>query len=634
MPSAGTVTVDFEARTARFAKELAGTKGQLNSLEGSFKGAQRAARRFLNVAGIIAATAAITRFATRAASAADEFGKTADRIGLGTERLAAFQLAAQRAGVDLGKMNQLLLSTQRRLGQAAAGGGAAKFIRQLGLDIRELQQLSPDQLFLRYSQSIATLENRSDRLAAAQALMGEAARDAINLIENGNPAIREAQRQVERYGLALSRVDIKAIEIANDKLSLLGKISGIAGQRIQAGLTPFIDAMAEAMLDATGNTEDLQKRVEVFGATAYTAFQVLANGARTLQSAFFGLAAAGARLLEATTFGDVSEAFAASVEANLAKAQGALDQIRSIEQIQQGIVDTLEEARRKASDAVQQDIDRRGGERGSSPITNQAEAARKIAEATAEMGRTVFAALMEQTRQAREESFQQMQEYGLRELEFQIQMEEQRLAHENRVAEQSHAVRRFWLEQDLAADRAAQEAIVAQRAAATNAAIALLQVFAQKSKTAAIALVVINRAKAIAEAIQNTAVGVTLQLTSGDPYTALARAAAVKAFGAIQVAAIAATGYGEISQIRGGNAGAVVGPGTPHNPIFTTSGGDEERQIGADSRSATHVHIHGNVFSSQETADWIIERLREATNDHDAVFISHGSRQAQDLRDG
>lgn len=87
---------------------------------------------------------------------------------------------------------------------------------------------------------------------------------------------------------------------------------------------------------------------------AYTAFQVVANAAYTLEAAFFGIAAAGARVLQFVTFGDVSKAFAASVDANLTKASQALDQVKSIEQIQQGIVQALETAGTEANANVQQ----------------------------------------------------------------------------------------------------------------------------------------------------------------------------------------------------------------------------------------------------------------------------------------
>jgi hypothetical protein len=40
------------------------------------------------------------------------------------------------------------------------------------------------------------------------------------------------------------------------------------------------------------------------------------------------------------------------------------------------------------------------------------------------------------------------------------------------------------------------------------------------------------------------------------------------------------------------------------------------------------VVIQGSVFSSRETADWLIGQLSEAINGRDVVFINGNSRQA------
>jgi hypothetical protein len=40
------------------------------------------------------------------------------------------------------------------------------------------------------------------------------------------------------------------------------------------------------------------------------------------------------------------------------------------------------------------------------------------------------------------------------------------------------------------------------------------------------------------------------------------------------------------------------------------------------------VVVQGSVFSSRETADWLIGQLSEAINDRDVVFINGNSRQA------
>jgi hypothetical protein len=342
MASAGTVTIDFAAETARFTAELQKVNSRLKGIEGSFKTLGRVARAALGAFSV----GALTSFIKSAAQAADELGKTADKVGLSTAGLKTFQIAAGEAGVSLEATNKLLLESQKRLGEAAAGTGeAAKFIKLLGLNVKDLQKLSPDELFKAYSTAINGLSNRSEQLAAANALMGRTARDAFSLIQAGAPAIDDAAAFVERFGLALDRVDIKQIEQANDTIARVGTVSEAAGQRIVAGLAPALEFFANSLLDATGNTKGLQEAAEKFGAVAIVAFEIVGNAARALQAAFFGVAAGFARVLQFLTFGDVSAAFAASVDANIAKADEALGKIKSIEEIQQTVIKALEDSR-------------------------------------------------------------------------------------------------------------------------------------------------------------------------------------------------------------------------------------------------------------------------------------------------
>ena len=48
-------------------------------------------------------------------------------------------------------------------------------------------------------------------------------------------------------------------------------------------------------------------------------------------------------------------------------------------------------------------------------------------------------------------------------------------------------------------------------------------------------------------------------------------------------------------------------------------------------KSVSQVVIQGNVFSSAETAQWIIDQIRDAVSTRDVTFISSNSRQAMEL---
>lgn len=601
MASAGTVEISFAAETAKFTAELKQVNARLKGMESGFKSLARIATSAL---GVLSA-GALTAFVKSASQAADELGKTADKLGVSTAALKSFQIAAGEAGVGLAQANKLLTESQKRLGEAAAGTGeAAKFIKLLGLNVKELQDLSPDQLFRVYADSINGLSTRSEQLAAANALMGRSAQEAFSLIQAGAPAIDDAAAFVERFGLALDRVSVKQIEQANDALGRVATVSQAAGQRIAAGLAPALEFFANTILDATGNTEGLQRTIEQFGAAAITAFELVANAARSLQAAFFGIAAGGARILQFLTFGDVSESFAASVDANLAKANDALGKIQSIEQIQQTIVKALEDSRARAEAAVADQAAR--------------EAAARAGGGT--LGGGFELAI------PREEELEQLADIAQRAADAQKQIETDLTDFVLLEYERRANVAQFFRDQELQREEATANAIQNARNAAYASGIQALQAFAGQSKKVAIALVAINKARAIASAIQNTLEASTLALKS-DPYSGIIRAAAVKAWGFAQVAAIAATGYGEIQAINR-SGGAPIG--SPSNPVNTQSAGFDQ-QFGATSQSTVQVIIQGNMVGNREFLEEMIDSIKEEINDRDVVLIQPTSRQAQEL---
>ena len=581
MASAGAVTVDFVAETAKFRSQIGQLESRLKKTESAFASLGSVARTGLAFLG----GAAIGSFLKTQADAADQLGKTADKLGATTQALKSFQIAASEAGVDTAAANKLLTEGQKRLGEAAAGTGeAAKFIKLLGLNVQDLQQLKPDELFTTYADAINGLSNKSEQLAAANALMGRSAQEAFSLIQAGSPAIADAAQFTERFGLALDRVSIKQIEAANDIMGRLSLVSQAAAQRIAAGLAPAVEFFSNRILDATGNTEELQARTEQFSAIAITAFELASNGARSLQAAFFGVAAGIAKSLEVITspsvigalkklpgplqgiaiaFGssteNLSQSFAASVDANLAKAEEALRGIKSIEQIQETVTSALEQSRQRAEAAV---------------------AAQAAADAARQSGGVSLAG--DSVTVAAQEQQNLLLELSEATAQRQMEIEDGVTAH---VQEQ--------LSQRVFATNAANDAMVHReflvqeqiqnlRETALNSALNGLQAFSGRSKKVAIALVAINKAMAISKAIQDGYVAVQNALAYVAYPANLAAAAQIKALTAINVAGIAASGFGQIQSINSsGGSGAPLGSSV--NPVFTNNANSEE-QFGATSQ--------------------------------------------------
>jgi hypothetical protein len=592
--SAGEVQVVFEAQTAVFEKRILEMNKKLKSAEGSLSSLEKVAQRALAFLSVGVAV----NFVKSAADAADASAKLADKLGLSTERLAAFQLAAEDAGVESATFAKLLTDSQRKLGEAAGGtGAAADAIRSLGLRVSELQKLSPDELFLKYADSINQLKSRSEQFAVAQDLFGKSAQEAFALISAGRPAIDEAAVTVDRLGLALSRVDLAKIEEANDKLGLLAKSSEAFGQKLAAAFAPFVTEFVNRLTAVGAATDGTRNKLDAFARAAFISFEIIANAAKVFDIVVSGAFLAvgkiieGALLVVRQTYADIAiladlvgidsvtaqfrayaesaakdEGLAAAFSENAAaRIKSAADSIKSFSQIFAEADQIVQGTQARAEEAAAKQADLNSGLTGESRF---------------------------ESLQFQFDSELLMQEqFNLARLQLeQDYLTQQAEARESLDVEQ---LRRDYQEKERIT-RDAEQKILKVKQTFQDSAIGLLQALAVKSKAAAIALVLITKGKAIAEAIMNTEVAATAALAAGDPYTAAARAAVVRALGYASVAVIAGTGFQEIQNIRSSSApGAPLG--SPQNPVFTSSGSGSGNtsEVGATQRPQANITLVG-----------------------------------------
>jgi hypothetical protein len=105
----------------------------------------------------------------------------------------------------------------------------------------------------------------------------------------------------------------------------------------------------------------------------------------------------------------------------------------------------------------------------------------------------------------------------------------------------------------------------------------------------------------------------------------IAAAALAAATGVAQLANIRKTNIGSGGSIAGARGGGGASLSAPNLSDNVSGAQPMEKQ------TSTQVIIQGNVFSSQETAEWIIGQIRDAVESRDVVFISQNSRQAMEL---
>ena len=570
MASAGSVTVDFDARSAKFAAELEKVQGSLRRIEGSAASLTRG----LNLLASVFSVGVVLNYARAMFEAADAIGDAAARSGVAVESLSRLKFIAEQSDVEFGALTIGIKKFQQGLSEANNGTASAiKSFAAIGVEAAKIRNLPNEQQLASIAHRFRNVRNPAAQTRLAIELFGKAGQDLIPFLKLGSAGISELANEADRLGITLNAAAAGGIGAADQALKKLSAtVAGFVQNRIgELALTilgtDFLSDIDKANLRLRQLLEEKQ-RIELSGAPEGSGF---AARLVEISNEVVGLTEK-LRVLQAV------ESYSTLSGRGGRGRPGGGGNPNS----QSGIGGTFVPF--KPGEGGEQGIDI--GE-----LLSPEARAQQLAE---------IGAIAEQARAEDYQSFLAY-EFGKRQ-----------------ATDETYRAQ-------LASAEIAQQTEQEMRLATANLALGLLNTLAGKSKAAAIAAVLLNRGLAISQAIQNTAVAVTRALTV-DPTGALA--ARVATLGKIQIGIIAATGALEVANIAGGNAGGIGGTtlGTPSNPLPTTSAADAE---GATGRKNVTVVFNGPVTER----DALLGIIKDAF-DADVVVIPPGSRQAQEIRGG
>jgi hypothetical protein len=144
------------------------------AMERMDKMARRAA---IGAAALVTAVVALTR---SSANNIDALAKQARQVGLLTKDFQAMSLVAEEAGVSAGSLTSQIAFMQRAIVELSRGTASqTRAFGQLGLSIRDLQGLSPDQQFERIAVALSAVEDPAQKTALAMEVFGRSGRAAM-----------------------------------------------------------------------------------------------------------------------------------------------------------------------------------------------------------------------------------------------------------------------------------------------------------------------------------------------------------------------------------------------------------------------------------------------------------------------
>ncbi|WP_298244828.1 hypothetical protein [uncultured Bradyrhizobium sp.] len=194
----------------------------------------------------------------------DVQSKLAARLNGTVVEIQSLTHAGNLAGVEMemlstsvGKMNQKLAEAART-GQ----GPAYEALQRLGLSAKAFLDLPVDERLATLADKFKDLGYNTAQQADALKQLGVKGQEMISLFEGGGDGIRNATKDVEAFGVAVSDIDAASIEAANDawttaRLALTG-----IGNQLAVALSPLIKNVADNLADAGRETHGFADAIQ------------------------------------------------------------------------------------------------------------------------------------------------------------------------------------------------------------------------------------------------------------------------------------------------------------------------------------------------------------------------------------
>ncbi len=206
----------------------------------------------------------------RSIDAADEMNDLAAKTGIATERLSAYQLAANQSGTSLDGVAQGLTKLARNMAQAAVGTGtAATSFKAIGVSVVDANGhlRDSDTVLQEVADRFASYNDGTAKAALAQQIFGRSGADLIPMLNLGSQGLKDSADQAKRLGAILGGDTAREADAFNDKMSALKLGLGAVGTRIAAELLPTLNSMSAAFMDSVTSTGTLDRVAEGLAAT-------------------------------------------------------------------------------------------------------------------------------------------------------------------------------------------------------------------------------------------------------------------------------------------------------------------------------------------------------------------------------
>ena len=192
------------------------------------KAMARIVKSILSLKTVLIAVAGVAGFGLlikASMSSIDALGKVSKKLGLASDDLQRFRLAAELSGVAQTTLDMGLQRFTRRAAEAAMGTGEAKdALKQLGVSLKDNSGnlRSTRDMMRDVAEGMLDVKDPAEKLRLAFKLFDSEGVSFVNMLDKGAVGLDSLMSKADSLGSILSQKTVEDVQRANDAFSLLG----------------------------------------------------------------------------------------------------------------------------------------------------------------------------------------------------------------------------------------------------------------------------------------------------------------------------------------------------------------------------------------------------------------------------
>jgi hypothetical protein len=288
--SIGEINVKVRADVTGFNAAMNRVGGKVAATAKKIRASSQVYQSWATV-GAAAAAAVATAMVKSSLTQLDVLAKTSDALKIQQKNLQALQHQASLTGTSAQQLATNLERMQRRIGEVARKGGAAgEALEEIGINAKEMVNLSADEQVVKIANAMGGMENASLRASIAMDLFGRDGIRMMKMLEQlKGEGLQGTITELENLGVALDRVDTAKVEQANDAMFKSQQVLEGIVNKVAVRISPTLEAMSNQFLNSARSSKGFEESVDSAFKNGLKVIGVFADGLHGVSIIFKGL---------------------------------------------------------------------------------------------------------------------------------------------------------------------------------------------------------------------------------------------------------------------------------------------------------------------------------------------------------